>query len=124
MEHKLPIEIKTKWLEALRSDKYEQGRSSLCNKDGRTTYCCLGVLCDLIDPNGWQNSNLGSIHWHEHYGEPNYQYFPAEVAQALCQDTVAGPVQNRLMRMNDVPDPVTHETKSFTDIAKWIEENL
>lgn len=37
-------EIKQKWLEALRSGKYEQGKYYL-NRDG--VYCCLGVLCDL-----------------------------------------------------------------------------
>lgn len=32
------------WVNALRSDKYIQGRKALL-KDN--TYCCLGVLCDL-----------------------------------------------------------------------------
>lgn len=36
--------IKTKWIRALRSGKYEQGKGSL--KDG-SNFCCLGVLCDL-----------------------------------------------------------------------------
>lgn len=41
-------EIKTKWLEALRSGKYKQGRTCLRNSDVDThEYCCLGVLCDL-----------------------------------------------------------------------------
>jgi hypothetical protein len=37
-------EIKAKWVEALRSGRYEQGRMMLLH-EGR--YCCLGVLCDL-----------------------------------------------------------------------------
>lgn len=38
-------EVKAKWLEALRSGKYKQGKFMLRNQyDG---YCCLGVLCDL-----------------------------------------------------------------------------
>ena len=37
--------IKKKWLKALRSDKYVQGRNVLhC---GENVFCCLGVLCEL-----------------------------------------------------------------------------
>jgi len=36
--------VKAKWVKALRSGKYKQGRGALKTKNG---YCCLGVLCDL-----------------------------------------------------------------------------
>lgn len=41
--------VKELWLDALRSGKYEQGTNKLSYKDeeGKTRYCCLGVLCDL-----------------------------------------------------------------------------
>lgn len=40
--------IAEKWVQALRSGKYKQGREVLHNnEDGKDTYCCLGVLCDL-----------------------------------------------------------------------------
>lgn len=47
-------DIKKRWLEALRSGEYEQGREALCS-DGK--YCCLGVLSDLAVEDGiakWQ----------------------------------------------------------------------
>lgn len=37
-------EIKTRWLEALRSGRYQQTRKML-ESDGK--FCCLGVLCDI-----------------------------------------------------------------------------
>jgi hypothetical protein len=40
----------TDWLSALRSGKYVQGTDKLRNNN---TFCCLGVLCDVADPNGW-----------------------------------------------------------------------
>jgi hypothetical protein len=40
----LPLDIKEKWLEALRSGKYNKGKESLLNDD---KYCCLGVLCEV-----------------------------------------------------------------------------
>lgn len=43
-------ELRAKWVEALRSGKYNQTRSCLKNLDG---HCCLGVLCDVVNPKGW-----------------------------------------------------------------------
>lgn len=40
----MKAEIKTKWLEALRSGKYKQGQIHLRTGDN---FCCLGVLCEL-----------------------------------------------------------------------------
>lgn len=41
-------EIKEKWLIALRSNEYKQGKDWLrSNVGGVIRYCCLGVLCDL-----------------------------------------------------------------------------
>lgn len=41
-------EVKRKWVEALRSGKYEQGVFNLKSKiKSKTQYCCLGVLCDI-----------------------------------------------------------------------------
>lgn len=45
-----------KWIDALRSGKYKQGRGTL--KDG-DSFCCLGVLCDVYAKtrryNGWDS---------------------------------------------------------------------
>lgn len=38
-----------KWVAALRSGKYEQGRTLLC-ANGK--YCCLGVACEVAIANG------------------------------------------------------------------------
>jgi hypothetical protein len=42
---KLKPEIKTLWLEALRSGQYEQGVAALRSAENK--FCCLGVLCDI-----------------------------------------------------------------------------
>jgi hypothetical protein len=36
-----------KWIKALRSGKYKQTREKLCD-DKRESFCCLGVLCDVL----------------------------------------------------------------------------
>ena len=42
--NKMNPQVKEKWIDALRSGKYEQGSERLRGVNG---YCCLGVLCDL-----------------------------------------------------------------------------
>ena len=47
----LNAEFKTKWIEALRSDKFKQGKGFLAiqTQEG-DRFCCLGVAC-MIDDN-------------------------------------------------------------------------
>jgi len=40
-------EIKQLWLDALRSGKYQQGKSLL--RPTENNYCCLGVLCKIAE---------------------------------------------------------------------------
>lgn len=41
-------ELKQRWVEALRSGKYEQGIHYLkLDANGTSQYCCLGVLCEI-----------------------------------------------------------------------------
>lgn len=49
----MKTEIKTRWVEALRSGDYKQGKSFLATEDsGEMRYCCLGVLCELASQHG------------------------------------------------------------------------
>lgn len=44
----MDAELKTKWVEALRSGKYKQGAGYLClSENGRDKFCCLGVVLDI-----------------------------------------------------------------------------
>lgn len=46
----MKAEIKERWVKALRSGQYNQGRHAL--KTPGDTYCCLGVLCELAKEDG------------------------------------------------------------------------
>lgn len=45
-------EIALKWAEALESGKYKQGKCALKieHTDNTYSYCCLGVLAEIVDP--------------------------------------------------------------------------
>lgn len=53
---KMNPEIKTQWLEALRSGAYTQAQGELIIENGNM--CCLGVLCDLF-----HKANPGRMEW-------------------------------------------------------------
>src|SRR5580658_9649804 len=48
-------EVFAGWVSDLRSGEYVQGRSCLKreDEDGSISYCCLGVLLNRLDPNGY-----------------------------------------------------------------------
>ncbi len=45
-----------KWVAALRSGEYKQGRNWLLAQD---RFCCLGVACNLFDASKWEESREG-----------------------------------------------------------------
>ena len=67
-------EVKQKWIDALRSGKYEQGSEKLRSVEG---YCCLGVLCDLYakeKENQWEFCGNEETNLQRH----DYWYFDGE----------------------------------------------
>ena len=107
-------DIKKRWCEALRSGEYTQGwRSLLVMSNGKKTYCCLGVLCDLYSKEtgrAWEDNRfLGCM-----------PYLPPEVSHWAGLPPLGyydDDPQHRLARLND-----THQT--VPQIAAVIEEKL
>lgn len=88
-------EQKEKWLIALRSGEYEQGRLWM-EKDGK--YCCLGVLnkaCHL-----------------------DLEVESVEIGYSTIEDMLGAKNMYKCITMNDV------DNKSFSEIADWIQENI
>ncbi len=59
----MSTELVKTWIEALRSGQYNQGKGYLkkiFKSDLYAQYCCLGVLCDLLDPLGWEENLYSS----------------------------------------------------------------
>ena len=130
MTEKMKPEIKTAWIEALRSGDFTQARQVL--HDPRSGgFCCLGVL-----------SVLTGVEWI--YDEPEDDHearirpylkgvdtdsdnenLTTEQCEmvGLDEETTA-----KLAEMNDGRKDFTgghsREPQSFTQIADWIEENL
>lgn len=103
-------EVKQQWVAALRSGKYEQGVCVLRSMTDQ--FCCLGVLCDVVNPDGW-GSPEGHLIRLPHDGEPDYPSIDILEAAGLPHY-----VGSHLAIFND------EHRWSFDHIADWIEENL
>lgn len=108
----MKLDAKNKWVEALRSGRYQQAKGNLFKPD--EGYCCLGVLTDLyLKEHGISTGNHeGDIKTHSQgytNGIPNQEV--EDWAGLNYNDT------GELAEMNDGGD-------TFSTIAAYIEENL
>lgn len=122
--NKMNIEWKKKWVKALRSGEYKQGRTKLRSLDDK--FCCLGVLCNLVDPLGWiKSSPYDDIYFFKYDNIDSCNVLPETLKRKLEMPLsifrLSWPLQinpiTELVHQNDAGD-------SFELIADWIEENL
>ena len=123
--------IKRKWLKALRSGEYKQGRGRLltCNVEGdNPKFCCLGVLTDLYikahKTKKWQFEQLSNTDTIKMRGVLHGQgaYLPSTVAK-WAQIEVGRP--RNASSVNAVLCGQNDDLKwSFKKIAAWIEKEL
>jgi hypothetical protein len=113
---KMPIELKDKWVKALRSGKYKQGRGILYNPEEKS-FCCLGVLEHIcLDGNvelyttGADTSHPGSFR-----GSPSSEFYD-EYGIDIHE------IEGRLVCMNDGSSG--GKPKSFRTIANYIVKNI
>jgi len=117
-EGKLPPVFKKKWLEALRSGKFEQIDGSLARKHTKTEmemgakqewgFCVLGVAAKVA---GYSNDKVRRA------GGNIPERFE-KVPSLLREDHEMSHIADGLMDMNDT------QKKSFTEIADYIEREL
>ncbi len=107
----MDAERKRQWVEALRSGEYAQCRNALSRDGG---YCCLGVLCNVVDPSGWGDSLYGSS-FYTYKNEGDDSVPPS----SLCTEVGLGSDDlDFLVKAND------NEMWGFNKIADWVEEHL
>lgn len=116
-------EIKTQWVEALRSGEYKQGKAKLKQIDrGEAQHCCLGVLCEIAKTQGIVTDLVTARFDHidlEFYafetGDDRREgYLPTAVREWSGLDLLA---QERLAGLND-------RGESFEEIAGVIERDF
>lgn len=105
---KLPEDFKKKWLEALRSGEYKQGKKHLVianNNNKNKYYCCLGVAGKIC--------GLGDEHM------KNFDFLTENFANCGIPEILIGEFGEaaELAEMND-------NGNTFEEIADYIEKEL
>lgn len=113
-----------KWLNALESGEYQQGRGKLRTKDNK--FCCLGVLCDLAVKEGILPEPILEMSHYCYKQDDNlnthetvFNVLPRKLTDLLHIDMAGtyGEENETLWEEND-----TH-VKSFKEIAQIIRDN-
>lgn len=108
------IEVRRRWIAALRSGKYKQGRRGLRIIYGdNELWCCLGVLCDVVAPENWVSSGQ----FYQAY--QHLEGFSALPTTAILESAGIDQFElNRLIQMNDGLG------RTFEQIADFLERRL
>lgn len=110
-------DILKEWIEALRSGKYKQGKMQLklAHKKG-DQFCCLGVLCDIIDNSKWENCKMDGSLCQNYMGA---DIFPPEHIRIIPKN---------MNNSNTLRGMLSHQNDDlgwdFTKIADYIEEHV
>lgn len=123
-------EIKQKWINALVSGKYQQGKGKLC-RDNK--YCCLGVLAEELgvlgdypesDPQGLHSIDGKLATYRVIPTASGWKSHSVLTAKIRKEVGLSMEDQDLLIDMNDGIGKFWGNSKPFSQIADWIEENL
>lgn len=112
----MKADLKTKWVEALRSGDYQQGRKYLRKANvhtGVVQWCCLGVLCEISGKGHW-DGDAYVVGVGGGGGENGVWLLPFHFREEIG---ISVNQESELAYMNDAPT-------AFATIAHYIEENL
>lgn len=132
---KLPREFAEKWIKALKSGEYKQGRHTLYdNVDDEKVYCCLGVAClvggateeDLLDYYGDPSEKIEeeyqqNITPEELWDESDLAFLCYNMNDGLTFNSTSYMKRKELIQqyIGDRTEPFT-----FEEIADWLEKNV
>lgn len=124
----MDAKMKKKWVEALRSGKYRQGRGRLVKKKSRNSeyqYCCLGILL-LV--NGWKPERVPGLelpcsHPEAHRMAKRKNGKLVSFHECLLPEDVRREMGVKYCEQDVLVD-LNDGRKRFSTIANWIEENL
>ena len=114
----MKADVKRRWVKALRSGKYKQGRQYLRQTlNGQDKFCCLGAVTDICG---------------KRWNKGRTKLLEAGVQQVFCFRGNAGTLDGRFraeIGLTDSEEAILATKNdsgrwSFKRIATWIEKNL
>ncbi len=120
---RMDIDLRERWVSALRHGEYRQGRGQLCKRawDGTLLYCPLGVLACVMGWT-WEDVNLADGFGSTVFMRPVPPYQPLNPYQGPTEviaegGRMAGRVSSEIIRLSD------DKGATFDEIAAYIASN-
>ena len=111
-------ELIEKWISALRSGDYSQSGGLLRDREG---FCCLGVLCDVVDNTKWLGPGTAGFgyDWHGRvlYGNISRDIWE-DIAPFLDRDILIEMNDGGGMSFDQIADYIESETISYSKEAR------
>lgn len=117
--------LKQRWIEALRSGKYPQGRGWMKQRSYDGTgyaYDPIGVLCDIVDPNGWKEVD-GRYTWNDKWWVSRVEGM-SDISFRYTFSKSGSFVPGYSIRNEELAPALSHmsdEGVSFSTISEFIE---
>lgn len=111
-------DVAKKWIKVLRSGKYKQTKGALrVEEDGKPSYCCLGVLCEVIGMKFHRiETNTGQSFF---YGKDSNGWLPPSALPRTGMKSACGEIVAEGITLTDLND----DGQSFKQIANVIEKH-
>lgn len=113
-------EVKTKWVAALRSGDFKQGRLQLKSEEG---HCCLGVLCELAIKDGIIDDYFEDW-WFPQKEVLSWAGLTSENPNVLLDNKEGQKEEFGIIIANDGKQSLGIKQHSFEEIADLIEKYL
>jgi len=111
-----------KWVDALRSGEYEQGKGGLRKKKDNT-FCCLGVACDISGVGDWKTDNVWYLEYYvdEDCGGSSSADLPDQVSDWLGIPSGSPELKTQVGEMTDAITLNDDSGYTFSQIADAVE---
>jgi hypothetical protein len=127
---KMNKDVKKKWLAALRSGKFKQGKGMLRTENNE--FCCLGVLCEIARVEGVIPNPVHAVPNWDNTGKKAWFYGKGSIADGRRNGTLPDEVRawagleagNPWIGENTAAHWNDGAKKSFVEIADLVEEHL
>tara|TARA_R110000824_G_scaffold210851_1_gene396704 strand:+ start:183 stop:572 length:390 start_codon:yes stop_codon:yes gene_type:complete len=113
-----------KWVDALRSGVYKQGRRSLCKDEG---HCCLGVLCEIAMKDGAaikKEKSDDKVYFNKHSAMPPTEAYQWLFYNKVDKDSIDKILRYQLKALGSTRLDLLNDSERYTfdQIADVLEE--
>jgi hypothetical protein len=125
-------ELVEKWIAALESGEYKRASGALhVIHNGEHRFCCLGVLADVVNSDGWVLRDGGVVTeitqvWPELHEitEEGFGYLTGNNCHFLEGDEPWQPDQDTQDLLSGLNDDADNDDTSYEAVLPWIKQNL